>query len=217
MARSASSLRSAENKLRDKAHALVRNIDKKYWELGRVLYEIYSGVPGGYRGLMTGNGSKTHRKAMFERWGYKNFGDYCERGLGLRKRTAENLRFAYRYFVIDQRMTPATIDQLISLGRSKVYLLSGVATNADIAFWLKRARAMSFDQLKTEVLAAKVGSIVRLVGSRRSLRVDVCTLVKYLYTVEYFLRRSGRKIPADVEDVMKWYENQAGVKVKLVA
>jgi len=148
-------LLNAENQLREEARNLVREIDRKYWDLGRVLWEVYDGVPGGYRALMKGDGSKKDRQALFDKWGYKNFGDYCEKEVGLRKRTAENLRFAYYYFAIQQEMPSNVIDQLVSIGRSKVYLLSNVATQSSIALWLEKAKELTFEELKMAIKTAK--------------------------------------------------------------
>lgn len=148
-------LLNAENQLREEARNLVREIDRKYWDLGRVLWDVYDGVPGGYRALMSGEGSKQDRKALFEKWGYKNFGDYCENEVGLRKRTAENLRFAYYYFSIQQQMPENVIEQLVSIGRSKVYLLAGVATQSSIALWLEKAKELTFEELKMAIKTVK--------------------------------------------------------------
>jgi len=148
-------LLKAENQLREEARSLVQEIDRKYWDLGRVLFEVYDGVPGGYRALMSGAGSKQDRKALFEKWGYKNFGEYCENEVGLRKRTAENLRYAYYYFTIQQEMPESVIDQLVSIGRSKVYLLAGMATKSSIALWLEKAKELTFEDLKKSIKSAK--------------------------------------------------------------
>jgi hypothetical protein len=212
--KSKSGRKSAEAKLRDRARTLVMEIDERYWELGRILYEVYD-----YRAFLAGDGAMHNRRTLFKRWGYKNFGDYCEKGLGIQKRTGENLRFAYYWFAVQQKLPITTINQLVTLGRSKTYLLAGFATASNIMSWINRARACSFEELKRTISTAKNGGAVRPVGSRRSLRVDVCVLVKYLSNIELFLRRNDKKIPADVQDIMKWYEDQAGVRanLKLVA
>jgi hypothetical protein len=200
--------RAEENKLRDRARVLVQEIDKRYWELGRVLYEVYD-----YRAFSSGDGAMRERKAMFRRWGYKNFGDYCEKGLGIKKRTGENLRFAYSWFVIQQKMPVGIIRELITVGRSKVYLLAGFATKSNVRYWLKKANGMTFEELKTAIMTSK--NVARPVGAKRSLRVDVCALVKYLCNIEFFLKRHGKKMPADVHDIVRFYEDQAGVHADL--
>lgn len=145
----------AENRLREEARSLVREIDNKYWDLGRVLYDVYDGVPGGYRALLNGEGSRQDRRSLFEKWGYKNFGEYCEGEVGIRKRTGENIRYAYYWFTIQQPMPEAVINELVALGRSKVYLLSGVATKDNIALWLEKAKELTFENLKKAIQNAK--------------------------------------------------------------
>lgn len=154
-------LLKAENQLRSEAKTLVREISHKYWDLGRVLWDVYDGVPGGYRGLMVGDGSRQDRTALFTKWGYKNFGEYCEQEVGLQKRTGENLRYAYYYFAVQQEMPDSVIEELVSIGRSKVYLLSGVANRDSIALWLEKAKELTFEELKKAIKSAKAVSAGR--------------------------------------------------------
>jgi len=148
-------LTEAENQLRERARSLVQEIENKYWDLGRVLYEVYDGVPGGYRGLMAGQGSMEERQSLFKKWGYADFGEYCEREVGLRKRTGENLRYAYWWFSVSEEMPEEVIQDLVSLGRSKVYLLSGFATRESVVLWIDKAHTLTYEQLKTAIKAAK--------------------------------------------------------------
>lgn len=145
----------AEDELREEARNLVHEIESKYWDLGRVLYDVYDGVPGGYRALMKGKGSATDRVELFRKWGYSGFGEYCEQEVGIRKRTAENLRFAYYWFAIQQGMPKEVIDELISVGRSKVYLLAGVADLSNITLWIDKAKNLTFEDLKKAISTAK--------------------------------------------------------------
>jgi len=158
-------LLKAENQLRSEAKTLVREISHKYWDLGRVLWDVYDGVPGGYRSLMVGDGSRQNRTSLFEKWGYKNFGEYCDQEVGIQKRTGENLRYAYYYFAIQQEMPESVIDELVSIGRSKVYLLSGVATRDSISIWLEKAKELTFEELKKAIKAAKAVSAGRNVDT----------------------------------------------------
>lgn len=154
-------LLKAENRLREEARSLVREIEYKYWDLSRVLYDVYDGVPGGHRALMSGEGSMQDRRSLFEKWGYKNFGEYCEQEVGLRKRTAENLRYAYYWFTIQQPMPDAIISELISIGRSKLYLLSGVANKDNVTLWIEKAKELTFEDLKKAIKMAKAATADR--------------------------------------------------------
>lgn len=151
-------LLKSETQLRNEAKALVREISHKYWDLGRVLYDVYDGVPGGYRALMSGDGSMRNRSALFEKWGYKSFGDYCDQEVGIQKRTGENLKYAYYWFAIQLELPESTIAELISIGRSKVYLLSGIATRDSVGIWIDKAKELTFEELKKVIKAAKAVS-----------------------------------------------------------
>ena len=148
-------LTRAEEELRKEARSLVHEIEHKYWDLGRVLYDVYDGVPGGYQGLLKGKGSNAERSELFRKWGYTSFGDYVEKEVGIRKRTAENLRYAYFWFEVSQKMPEEVISRLISIGRSKVYLLAGVADINSITLWIDKARTLTFEELKKAIHAAK--------------------------------------------------------------
>ena len=148
-------LLEAENKLREEARQIVKDIDDRYWDLGRVLYDVYDGVPGGYRALIQGDGSHAARDGLFRKWGYGSFGEYAEKEVGIRKRSAENLRYAYWWFSISLDLPERVLDQVKSLGRSKVYLLSGFVTQETVTVWLDRAKELTFDELKLAVKQAK--------------------------------------------------------------
>lgn len=148
-------IEEAEDKLREEAKSIVKDIDNKYWDLGRCLYDVYDGVPGGYRSLMQGSGSRKVRQALFEKWGYRNFGDYCEREVGIRKRTGENLRYAYFWFAIRLDLPEKIIDEVKSLGRSKIYQLSGFVNQDNITLWIEKARDLTFEELKKSIKQAK--------------------------------------------------------------
>lgn len=152
---SAEELLNAETQLREEAKASLAEISAKYWNLGRILYDVFDGVPGGYRAKVVNSGIAKDRTSLFAKWGYKTFGEYCEKEIGLQKRNAENLRYMYWWFAIQQPLPEPVIAQLITLGRSKVYLLSGVANRDNIALWLEKAKDLTFDELKKAIQAAK--------------------------------------------------------------
>lgn len=148
-------LTKAEEELRQEARSLVREIDHKYWDLSRVLYDVYDGVPGGYRALMKGRGASADRVELFKKWGYAGFGEYCEQEVGIQKRTAENLRYAYYWFAIVQEVPSDIIAKLIAVGRSKVYLLAGVADMSSITLWIDKANDLSHEDLKMAIKTAR--------------------------------------------------------------
>lgn len=148
-------LEKAENELRARAKDLFKRIETTYWELGQALYEVYDGVPGGYRDLMKGDGSRAARKALFEKWGYASFEEYCEKEIGILRRSAQNLRYAYYWFEINLMLPTELKEQIKSLGRSKVYLLSGFVDNDNIMGWVDKARQMTHEKLKKEIKTAK--------------------------------------------------------------
>lgn len=149
-------LTKAENDLRDQIRQYVKRIEATYWDLARGLYDVYDGVPGGYRSLVKGQGSRKERRELFKKWGYETFGEYCEKEAGIRKRTAENLRYAYYWFGVKLQLPDETIAMLQSLGRSKVYQLAGFASEDNITLWIDKARELTHDELKKAVKQARI-------------------------------------------------------------
>lgn len=149
-------LERAENELRQRAQELSRQIETTYWELGQILYEVYDGVPGGYRSAIKGEGAKEMRKSLFEKWGYSSFEEYCEKEVGIHRRSASNLRYAYYWFEIHLSGLPPEIrSEIRSLGRSKVYVLMGKVTSDNIVPWLEKAKNMTTEELKKAVILAE--------------------------------------------------------------
>jgi hypothetical protein len=148
-------LEAAENELRERAKKLYKQIETTYWELGQCLYDVYDGVPGSYRSLMRGDGSRAARRALFDKWGYQNFAEYCEKEIGIKKRSAESLRYAYYWFEIELMLPTEVREDIKALGRSKVYLLSGFVTNDDVMSWLGKAKTMTYEDLKRAIKQAK--------------------------------------------------------------
>jgi hypothetical protein len=146
---------AAEKQLRDKAKTLYKNIETTYWELGGVLYAVFDGLPGGYRDLMKGDGSREVRRELFRKWGYSSFEEYCENEIGIMRRTASNLRYIYWYFEIQLKIPAELKEQVKRLGRSKMYTLAGFVTDDNLISWLEKAANMTNDQLKKAVAGAK--------------------------------------------------------------
>lgn len=148
-------LERAEADLRKQAKELYAQIETTYWDLGRCLYEVYDGVPGGYRDLIRGKGAAAARNSLFAKWGFENFGDYCEREIGIKKRSGEALRYAYYWFEIHLNIPLELKKEMRTLGRSKVYLLSGFATKEDVMEWVAKAKSFNYEDLKKAVNDAK--------------------------------------------------------------
>lgn len=146
-------LLAAENELRSEAKSLYASIETTYWELGRVLYEVFDGVPGGYRELLKGDGAREARREIFRKWGYSSFEEYCEREIGIQRRSASSLRHAYWWFEIKLQLPTELKDQLKKLGRSRIYVLSGFVDNDNIMSWLEKASTMTVEELRKAVNA----------------------------------------------------------------
>ena len=151
----ADDLEKAEQELRERTKKLCKQVDTAYWELGQALYEVYDGIPGGYRELLKGEGSKEARIALFKKWGYSSFEEYCEREVGLQRRSASNIRYAYYWFKIELDLPAEIIEQLKALGRSKVYLLAGFVQKDNVMSWIEKAQEMTHDELKKVIVAAR--------------------------------------------------------------
>lgn len=148
-------LEKAEIELRKRTRELCQQVDTAYWELGQALYEVYDGVPGGYRELLKGEGAKEARIALFKKWGYSSFEEYCEREVGIQRRSASNLRYVYYWFKIELDVAADVIEQLKSLGRSKVYLFAGFVTKDNIMQWIEKAQGMTHEELKKVIVAMR--------------------------------------------------------------
>ncbi len=148
-------LEKAENQLRERAKSLRWEIEDNYWELGKCLWEVYDGVPGGYQSLMKGSGAKQAREALFQKWGFKSFEHYAEKELGLRKRTAQNIRYAYYWFEVQEKLPANILTELKKIGRSRVYILAGFAKKDVISLWIEKAKGCTFDDLKKAITQAK--------------------------------------------------------------
>ena len=151
-------LLKAENELREEIRRCVKRIEATYWDLARGLYDVYDGVPGGYRALVSGEGSRQDRKELFKKWGYENFGDYCEKEVGIRKRTAENLRYAYYWFAVKLDLPEEIIEEIQTLGRSKVYQLAGFVKEDNVTVWMDKARELTHDDLKKAIKQARIAA-----------------------------------------------------------
>ena len=148
-------LEKAESELRSRAKSLRWEIEDNYWELGKCLWEVYDGVPGGYQAMMKGDGAKQAREGLFAKWGFKSFENYAEAELGLRKRTAQNIRYAYYWFEVQEKLPAKVLTELKKVGRSRVYILAGFARKDSINLWIEKAKSCTFEELKKSITSAK--------------------------------------------------------------
>lgn len=147
-------LEQAEKELRIRTKSLVKQVETTYWDLAQCLWEVFDGVPGGYRALLSGDGAMATRRSLFEKWDYASFEEYCEKEVGIKKRTGQNLRYAYYWFEISLTLPRELKEQIRDLGRSKVYILSGFVNQDNVMSWVEKAKEMTTGELKKAVRAA---------------------------------------------------------------
>ncbi len=154
-------LEQAEDELRVRARSLGSQIDKTYWELGRALYEIYDGLPGGWAAVRGNELTQEARRGLYSKWGYTSFEEYCEKEIGLQRRTASSLRYAYWWFEHQMSLPTEIKERLLKLGRSKLYKLAGFVDNDNIITWLEKSAELTVEELGKEIKKAKA---VRMPG-----------------------------------------------------
>lgn len=148
-------LEQAELDLRERAKTLGAQIDRSYWELGRTLYEIYDGLPGGFTAVQNNELTKEARRGLYQKWGYTSFEEYCEKEVNLQRRTASSLRYAYWWFEHELKLPTEIKDRLLRLGRSKLYKLAGFVTMDNVISWMDRAAEMTVEELGKAIKTAK--------------------------------------------------------------
>ncbi len=144
-----------EVELRDRTKSLYKKIETTYWELGQALYEVWDGVPGGYRSLHKGEGVQAARRALYEKWGYTSFEEYCEREVGIARRSASSLRHAYWWFEHELSLPAEVKDRLKCIGKSKMYVMAGFVTNDNVISWLEKAEDLTVEELIKQIRIAK--------------------------------------------------------------
>ena len=149
-------LSSFEQEVRDRAVNLGKQIEVTYWELGKALSEVWSGIPGGWKGAT--DPTRSSEKPLFAKWGYSTFEEYCEKEVGMRRRTASNLRYAYWWFEHQMTLPTEIKDRLKKLGRSKLYALAGFVTMDNVVSWIDKAESMTAEQIKKATMTAKAVS-----------------------------------------------------------
>jgi len=175
-------------------------MNKSFWEVGRVLHEVYS-------------------SRIYTSWGYDSYSAYCEGELNLKLRTAQSLQATYRHFVIDLKVSKMTLDQLTSIGSAKAYLIRGVATKENLAFWLNKAQTLGFAGLKAEIENCCNGGDPKprrkRVGTRRNQRDDLLVCIMTLFEMESVIRLSGKRLSTNQKTIMEYYQRFTNVKTKM--
>ena len=141
-----------EEELRGRARTLSKQIETTYWELGKAIYEVWDGCPGGRRRAA---GEPEIRKGLHEKWGYASFEEYCDKEVGLKRRTASHLRYAYYWFEHKLSLPSEVKDRLKKLGRSKLYAMAGHVTEDNIISWIDKAEMMTVEDIKKTIATAK--------------------------------------------------------------
>jgi hypothetical protein len=130
-------------RLRREANAVAKAARKQEWDLGGLIlrasydYVVVSGKP----------------QALYQRWGYRTFGEWVETELHVSRKKAERLRHVWWVFE-DQLKGAWTRSQL--LGFCKMRELARVATRDNVSALLDWARTVSYYDVEREV--AKLGA-----------------------------------------------------------
>ncbi len=126
-------------RIRKEARGLAGQLDEGYMELARLLYLIYDTPVDG----------DSQKAAIFTKWGYGTFGEYCEEELNIHRKKAQRLRKIWWNLEVRLRgrIDPELKQRIISLGFSKVRELVGVLTARNVEKWVDRAEKLSYPKL----------------------------------------------------------------------
>jgi hypothetical protein len=129
-------------RIRRKAKELVRQLDMANIELAEVLYLIWDTPVDG----------DSKRGATYTQWGYKSFAEYAEGELGLKRRKAEYLRnIGAKLFTDLAGIDKELKEKLMSLGWTKVRVLTAVLKPRNVADWVAMAEKLSYPELTEAV------------------------------------------------------------------
>ncbi len=142
---------------------------------------------------------------------YARIGDYARERAGVSARQLQDLAHAHRAFATLPGLERALVAN--ELPWSKVRLLARVATPADEAAWLARARVLSIRRLEQEVRALRAPADGALDAEADPPRVRVtlhCTPAvheQWLLAREYAERVSGQRLRED--EALEWVTAEA--------
>jgi hypothetical protein len=115
-------------KIRQKLYDLREKLNECYFEIAKLLYEVWS-------------------KQYWKEWGFQTFRHYCEGELGFSLRKAQYLIAIYDYFAL--RIGVST-DRLVDIGWAKAKELIGVAKKEDLDYWIEKAKSLPLRELADE-------------------------------------------------------------------
>jgi hypothetical protein len=126
-------------RIRKDARNLARQLDEGYMEMARLLYLIDDTPVDGDR----------HNAAIYTKWGYATFGEYCQEELGIHKKKAQRLRKVWWNLEVRLKghIDPKLKRRIISLGFSKARELVSVLTVRNVETWVDRAEKLSYTKL----------------------------------------------------------------------
>ena len=131
---------------------------QEFWPLGKLLHhEVFTKIT-------VENSKVDDLDSALAEYDCASMEGFCDEVLGIKIRTAQNIRTTYRKFVIELRITAYQKEELTRLGRSKCYEISRVADKDNIDRWIKIAKEQKFTALHDLISS----DLNRLIGENAS-------------------------------------------------
>jgi hypothetical protein len=107
---------------------LKNNIESSYFELAKLLYEVYE-------------------NEYFKEWGFEDFEEYCHKELEFGERKGRYLVSVWYHLVIKNEFEDKELEKLKDIGWTKVRALIRVVNKDNLDEWVKQATSMTAEEL----------------------------------------------------------------------
>jgi len=107
---------------------LKNNIESSYFELAKLLYEVYE-------------------NEYFKEWGFEDFEEYCHKELEFGERKGRYLVSVWYHLVIKNEFEDKELEKLKDIGWTKVRALIRVVNKDNLDEWVKQATSMTAEKL----------------------------------------------------------------------